>query len=134
MRAAVLRALSILIALVQAVNKWAGTQLWLTLREIREFGIGANLDAIAHKQMDSRGQLGLQTILAAMVVVIAAFLSVIVLDKFDQSVQLSDPPNNTLSTAQNETLAGFADMVSLIAPLLLVAIAVVIIGLIRRVS
>ncbi len=132
MRGKLLAFAATVIALVQSLNKTLGTQLWLTLREIREFGIGANLDAIAHKKMDSRGQLGLQTILAAMVVVIAVFLTTIVLDKFDQS--LGSPSDANLSSAQNDTLSGFADMASLVAPLLLVAIAVVIIGLIRRVS
>lgn len=79
-----------------------------------------------------RGQLGLQTVLAALVVVIAVSLAVIVVDRFDES--LGDPSSSNLSTAQNDVLSGFADMTSLIGPLLLVAIAVVIIGLIRRVS
>jgi hypothetical protein len=79
-----------------------------------------------------RGQLGLQTVLAALVVVIAVSLAVIVVDRFDES--LGDPSSSNLSTAQNDVLSGFADMTSLIGPMLLVAIAVVIIGLIRRVS
>lgn len=79
-----------------------------------------------------RGQLGLQTVLAALTVVIAASLAVIVVDQFDES--LGDPSSSSLSTAQNDVLQGFSDMTSLIGPLLLVSIAVVIIGLIRRVS
>lgn len=81
---------------------------------------------------DERGQLGLQTILAALVVVIASSLAVIVVDQFDQS--LGDPQSSDLSVAQNDVLGGFSDMTSLVGPLLLVAIAVVIIGLVRRVS
>ena len=82
--------------------------------------------------MGNRGQLGLGTVLAALVVVIAVSLAVIVVDRFDQS--LGDPSSSSLSTAQGDVLSGFADMTSLIGPLLLVAIAVVIIGLIRRVQ
>jgi type II secretory pathway component PulF len=80
--------------------------------------------------MGNRGQLGLRTILAALVVVIAVSLAVIVVDQFDQS--LGTPDSTALSTSQQDVLTGFADMTSLIGPLLLVAIAVVIIGLVRR--
>lgn len=90
--------------------------------------------ATAAKRMSGtdRGQLGLQTVLAALVVVIAVSLAVIVVDRFDQS--LGTPDSTALSTSQQDVLTGFSDMTSLIGPLLLVAIAVVIIGLIRRVS
>jgi hypothetical protein len=84
------------------------------------------------RQMGNRGQLGLGTVLAALVVVIAVSLAVIVVDRFDSS--LGNPSSSSLSTAQNDVLTGFSDMTSLIGPLLLVAIAVVIIGLIRRVQ
>lgn len=84
------------------------------------------------KARDERGQLGLRTVLAALVVVIAASLAVIVVDQFDQS--LGDPDSSALSSSQDSILSGFADMSELIGPLLLVAIAVVIIGLIRRVQ
>jgi uncharacterized membrane-anchored protein len=93
--------------------------------------IGANTRALA-THMGDRGQLGLGTVLAALVVVIAVSLAVIVVDRFDAS--LGDPSSSSLSTAQNDVLSGFSDMTSLIGPLLLVAIAVVIIGLIRRVQ
>jgi len=94
------------------------------------FGMHAELPG--QLKADTRGQLGLQTVLAALVVVIAVSLAVIVVDRFDSS--LGDPSSSSLSTAQNDVLSGFSDMTSLIGPLLLVAIAVVIIGLIRRVS
>lgn len=84
------------------------------------------------RSMGTRGQLGLGTVLAALVVVIAVSLAVIVVDRFDNS--LGNPSSSSLSTAQNDVLSGFSDMTSLIGPLLLVAIAVVIIGLIRRVQ
>ena len=84
------------------------------------------------RQMGNRGQLGLGTILAALVVVIAVSLALIVVDQFDQS--LGNPDSSQLSTAQTDVLSGFADMTSLVGPLLLVAIAVVIIGLVRRVQ
>lgn len=79
-----------------------------------------------------RGQLGLGTILAAFVVVIAAFVVLIVVDQFEQS--LGTPSSSDLSTAENDILSGFASMLSLVEPLLLIAIGVVIIGLIRRVQ
>lgn len=82
--------------------------------------------------MNRRGQLGLGTILAAFVVVVAAMVIVLVVDEFDQS--LGDPSSSSLSTASNDVLSGFSSMTSLIEPLLLVAIGIVIIGLIRRVQ
>jgi len=94
-------------------------------------GIAAMTEAKA-RGMGDRGQLGLGTILAAFVVVIAGFVVLIVVDEFDQSV--GTPDSGSLSTAQNDLLAGFGSMVSLIEPLLLIAIGVVIIGLIRRVQ
>lgn len=80
----------------------------------------------------TRGQLGLPTLLAAFVVVVAAMVIVLVVDKFDQS--LGTPNSSALSTANNDILSGFGSMASLIEPLLLIAIGVVIIGLIRRVQ
>jgi len=79
-----------------------------------------------------RGQLGLGTILAAFTVVIAAFVVLIVVDTFDQST--GTPSSSSLSNAQGDILSGFGSMMSLIQPLLLIAIGVVIIGLIRRVQ
>jgi len=79
-----------------------------------------------------RGQLGFQTILAALVVVIGVMLGTIIVSNLESS--LGTPSDANLEDAQNDTISGFADMSSLVAPLLLVAIAVVIIGLLRRVS
>lgn len=79
-----------------------------------------------------RGQLGLQTVLAAFVVVIAAFVVVIVLDEFNSSI--GTPSNESLNASKGDLLSGFASMVSLIEPLLLIGIGVVIISLIRRVG
>jgi len=71
-----------------------------------------------------------QTIITGLVIVITASLAVIVVDQFDQS--LGTPQSSELSTAQNDVLSGFGDMVSLIGPLLLVLIAVVIVGVVQR--
>lgn len=79
---------------------------------------------------DTRGQLGFQTILAALVVVIGVSLAVIIVDRFDSS--LGEPSSSALSDAQTSVLSGFADMAGLVGPLLLVAIAIVIIGLLRQ--
>lgn len=115
------------------VNKRAGEEALKTLDHVPEFGLDYKVEGMANRMSgNDRGQLGLQTVLAALVVVIAVSLAVIVVDRFDQS--LGDPSSSNLSTAQSDVLSGFADMTSLIGPLLLVAIAVVIIGLIRRVS
>lgn len=96
---------------------------------LRAFAMRCRVEFQA-RRMGNRGQLGLRTILAALVVVIAVSLAVIVVDQFDQS--LGTPDSTALSTSQQDVLTGFADMTSLIGPLLLVAIAVVIIGLVRR--
>lgn len=92
----------------------------------------ARLPKIAAQPGANRGQLGLGTILAAFVVVIATFVVLIVVDQFEQS--LGTPSSSSLSTAENDVLSGFGSMVSLVEPLLLIAIGVVIIGLIRRVQ
>lgn len=116
-------------AYAQALNHWLGAQLYLTLREIKEFGFADRL-AVAAGDDFQRGQLGFQTVLAALIVVVGASLAVIVVDRFDTS--LGSPSSSALSESQNDILTGFADMASLIGPLLLVGIAVVIIGLLRR--
>jgi hypothetical protein len=115
-------------------NERAGEEVAKTL-EAADQDMPVNIgqkSRITAMNMGNRGQLGLGTILAALVVVIAVSLAVIVVDRFDSS--LGSPSSSQLSTAQNDVLSGFADMTSLIGPLLLVAIAVVIIGLIRRVQ
>jgi len=117
---------------LKQANERAGEELTKTLEAADQdmpIDVGART---RHFASDDRGQLGLNTVLAALVVVIAVSLAVIVVDRFDQS--LGDPSSSNLSTAQNDVLGGFSDMTSLIGPLLLVAIAVVIIGLIRRVQ
>lgn len=119
---------------ITEASQKAGEELAKTVEAADEdlpVNVGMQTRAMAGR-MGSRGQLGLGTVLAALVVVIAVSLAVIVVDQFDQS--LGDPSSSSLSTAQGDVLSGFADMTSLIGPLLLVAIAVVIIGLIRRVS
>lgn len=118
---------------LKEASEKAGEEVLKTTDEVDELGIGSKTRGMARAMADdNRGQLGLKTILAALVVVIASSLAVIVVDQFDSS--LGDPSSSSLSTAQNDVLSGFADMTSLIGPLLLVAIAVVIIGLVRRVS
>lgn len=81
-------------------------------------------------QADGRGQLGFQTIIAAVSVVIAVMLAVIIVDRFDSS--LGTPNSSELENASNSVLSGFADMAGLVGPLLVAAIAVVIIALVRR--
>lgn len=127
-----MRKMSIRSTLASA-NETAGEKTMEAIDNVPEFGINAKTEGMATAMSgDERGQLGLQTVLAALVIVIASSLAVIVVDQFDQS--LGDPSSSSLSTAQNDVLGGFSDMTSLIGPLLLVAIAVVIIGLVRQVS
>lgn len=116
---------------IKQASQKAGEELAKTV-EAADDDLPVNIGMQTRAMASQRGQLGLGTVLAALVVVIAVSLAVIVVDQFDQS--LGDPSSSSLSTAQGDVLAGFADMTSLIGPLLLVAIAVVIIGLIRRVS
>jgi hypothetical protein len=70
------------------------------------------------------------TVITGLVIVITASLAVIVVDQFDQS--LGTASSTELSNAQDSVLSGFADMVDLIGPLLLVLIAVVIVGVVQR--
>jgi len=116
---------------LKEANERAGDELVTTL-EAADEDVPGQIGAKTRHMADSRGQLGLGTVLAALVVVIAVSLAVIVVDRFDQS--LGTPDSTALSQSQQDVLTGFSDMTSLIGPLLLVAIAVVIIGLIRRVS
>lgn len=71
-----------------------------------------------------------QTVITGLVIVIVASLSVILVDQFDQS--LGTPQSSELSTAQDSVNSGFASMVDLLEPLLLVLIAVVIVGVVQR--
>lgn len=132
MRDRFLAAVMAVLAYAQAFNLWLGRQTYLTLSEIHEFGFAKRLDAALGLTGPNaaRGQLGFQTVLAALIVVVGASLAVIVVDRFDTS--LGSPSSSALSESQNDILTGFADMASLIGPLLLVGIAVVIIGLLRR--
>lgn len=95
-------------------------------------GLREDMEAMARTKFaaDTSGQLGFQTVIAASVVVIAVMLVVIVVDQFDQS--LGDPASSDLNNASNDVMGGYADMAGLVGPLLIVAIAVVIISLIRR--
>jgi len=70
------------------------------------------------------------TVITGLVIVITASLAVIVVDQFDQS--LGTASSSQLASAQDSVLSGFADMVDLIGPLLLVLIAVVIVGVVQR--
>jgi len=116
------------------LNHWIGEEFLKTIEAAdgdlpKPVGMATRRKA---NQMNSRGQLGLGTILAAFTIVIAAFLVLIVVDSFNSS--LGDPSSSQLSSSQSSILSGFASMMDLIGPLLLVAIVVVIIGLIRRIQ
>jgi len=138
MRQKIFAAMIMVVAMVRsklaALNQWAGEEFLKTIEAADDdlpMPAGAATRAEA-MQMSSRGQLGLGTILAAFTVVIASFLVLIVVDSFNDS--LGDPSSSELSSSQTSILDGFASMMDLIAPLLLVAIVVVIIGLVRRIQ
>jgi hypothetical protein len=83
-------------------------------------------------QADDRGQLGFQTVIAAATVVVAVMVVIIIVDRFETA--LGDPNSAELGNASDSVISGFASMADLIGPLLIVAIAVVVISLIRRVQ
>lgn len=113
----------------EKLNKYHSLAIAYLMAALGAVGMQSRVEYKARK-MGARGQLGLRTILAALVVVIAVSLAVIVVDQFDSS--LGTPDSSKLSNSQQDVLQGFSDMTSLVGPLLLVAIAVVIIGLVRR--
>lgn len=116
-----------IMALAASINKRAGAALVGVLPEYQLMQSRVERKARA---MGNRGQLGFGTVIAAVVLVIAVMLGIIVVDNMDSS--LGDPSSSALSSSQDDVLSGFADMTSLIGPLLIVAIAVVIIGLVQR--
>lgn len=79
-----------------------------------------------------RGQLGLSTIIAGFILVVAGVALVYVLDVFDDSI--GSPSNTALSESQEGMLSGFSALSGLIEPILVIAGVVVILGLIRRVQ
>lgn len=131
--AAAVAALIGLAVLAPGLNRRLGEQFLKTLEHVPELGLDYKVEGMAREFAGAeRGQLGLQTILAAFTVAIAASVVILVLDRFDSS--LGDASNSDLQNSSDSIMTGFADMASLIGPLFLIAIGVVIIGLIRRVS
>lgn len=94
-------------------------------------GIKRKTAAKAMDRADERGQLGLQTIIAAFTLVVAGVALVYVLDIFNNSI--GTPSNTALSESQGGMLDGFAALSGLVEPILVIAGVVVILGLIRRV-
>jgi len=120
--------LATLMALVQDYKQRAATRTYDLISAVPR--LGWRFEHEVHARGGTRAQLGFGTIIAALIVVIAVMLAVIVVDQMDSS--LGSPDSSKLSTANEDVLQGFADMTSLVGPLLLVAIAVVIIGLVQR--
>lgn len=116
-----------MVAFLLSIAGAATTRLHKALTAMPKLGSWYEVEA--QKRAD-RGQLGLGTIIAALIVVIAAFLAIIVVDEMNSS--LGDPSNSDLQNSSDAVLDGFSSMTQLIAPLLLVAISVVIIGLVQR--
>lgn len=79
-----------------------------------------------------RGQLGLQTIIAGFVLVVAGVALVFVLDIFDGAI--GTPTNTALSESQEGMFNGYSTLADLVEPILVIAGVVVILGLIRRVQ
>jgi len=129
MKQKIMAFLATILAFAQSANNFLGREAFLTFRELPG-RFGAAVDAAGRAKMDSRGQLGFGTIIAAVIVVIAVMLAVIVVDQMDQT--LGEPNSSALSQSNADVLDGFSSMTSLVSPLLIVAIAVVIIGLVQR--
>lgn len=81
---------------------------------------------------DDRGQLGLNTVIAGFILVVAGVALVYVLDVFNDSI--GTPSNTGLSESQQSMFDGFATLSGLVEPILVIAGVVVILGLIRRVQ
>ncbi|MDR9380899.1 MAG: hypothetical protein RI560_04410 [Natronomonas sp.] len=82
--------------------------------------------------IDDRGQLGLNTIIAAFSLVVIGVALVYALDVFSGSI--GNPQNSQLSQSQASMYDGFAALAGFIEPLLIIAGVVVLLGLIRRVQ
>jgi len=93
--------------------------------------IDANLESIDFSQTGVRARAHqMQQVVTGLIIVITVSVSVVIVSQFNQSV--GSPSNSELSSAQDSVLTGFADMVSLIGPLLLIIIAVVIVAYVQR--
>jgi len=93
--------------------------------------IDANLASIDFSRRGLRARAHqMQQVVTGLVIVITVSVSVVIVSQFNQS--LGSPSNSELSSAQDSVLSGFADMVSLIGPLLLIIIAVVIVAYVQR--
>lgn len=79
-----------------------------------------------------RGQLGLNTIIAAFSLVVIGVALVYALSVFEDSI--GTPQNSQLSQSQQSMFDGFAALAGFIEPLLIIAGVVVLLGLIRRVQ
>jgi hypothetical protein len=117
-----------IVALASAAKDWIANELYKTLASVPK--LGPRFETVAQARMGNKGQLGLGTIIAALIVVIAAFLAIIVVDEMNSS--LDSPSDPALQNSTDAVLDGFSSMMELIAPLFLVAISVVIIGLVQR--
>lgn len=124
----ILSLLVALIGLASAAKDWLVGELYKTLAAVPK--LGPRFETVAQARMGNKGQLGLGTIIAALIVVIAAFLAIIVVDEMNAS--LGSPSDPALQNSSDAVLDGFSSMMELIAPLFLVAISVVIIGLVQR--
>jgi len=93
--------------------------------------IDANLDTINTSARGVRARAyQLQQVITGLIIVITVSVSVVIVSQFNSSI--GSPSNAELSSAQDSVLTGFADMVSLIGPLLLIIIAVVVVAYIQR--
>lgn len=70
-------------------------------------------------------------VITGLIVVIVVSVSVVIVARFNSS--MGGVENSQLSEANQNVLTGFSDMVGLVAPLLLIIIAVVIIAYVQRI-
>jgi hypothetical protein len=117
----------------EKLEEWNKALVAAVLSLMGMFGLEGVTERKALKMAgDNRGQLGFSTVIAAATVVVAVMVVIIIVDRFDTA--LGTPDNGELGNASDSVISGFASMADLIGPLLIVAIAVVIISLIRRVQ
>lgn len=129
--------LEALLALFSAMKSLITKEIALTQSHVHQLGLAGAIDRLAERWIPDFSQSGARArahqssqVITGLVIVIVVSVSVIIVSKFNQS--LGGVENDSLSQAQNSVLEAFADMVGLIAPLLLIIIAVVIVAYVQK--
>lgn len=109
----------------------------LTLSHIQQFGLEGGLERLVERWQPDFSNSGARArahqssqVVTGLIIVITVSVAVVIVSSFNSS--LGGIENDALSNAQQSVLQGFADMVGLIAPLLLIIIAVVIVAYVQK--